>query len=308
MSVRLTVDRKEISIADRIRFTIEARSRDDYQVDMPQFGEKLEEFAITDFSSPQPELAADKAVVQRRTYVLEPFLSGDYRIPAMTLSFRRKGDTNAAPYSVETEDLVIRVHSLSTNDTQKLELRDIAGPVPLPSSYRLWPWAAGGAGAAVIAGIALWLVLRRRRSRIESAKPIPPHERAFQRLEALVAEDLVGKGEIKRFYQGLSDVLRHYIEDRFGLRAPEETTEEFLVELRRSDALVPAHRELLAAFLNSCDLVKFAAHQPLAADIQAAFDHVKRFIIETVPPPAPEAGTPAAAEEAGKGGAEAHAV
>ena len=44
-------------------------------------------------------------------------------------------------------------------------------------------------------------------------------EIAFDRLEALLAANLVEDGKIKEFYLGLSTILRHYIEERFRLRA-----------------------------------------------------------------------------------------
>ncbi|NIP95469.1 MAG: hypothetical protein GWO24_19305 [Akkermansiaceae bacterium] len=96
-----------------------------------------------------------------------------------------------------------------------------------------------------------------------------------------MAEDLPGKGEMKPFYQRISDILRHYIENRFGLHAPERTTEEFLGELGSGQALDPAHKPLLGKFLSHCDLVKFAEYQPSRDDIQSTFDSCKDFILET---------------------------
>ena len=131
----------------------------------------------------------------------------------------------------------------------------------------------------------------------------PAHEVAYARLQALIAEDLVGAGRIKEFYQRINAILRHYIEDRFHLRAPERTTEEFLAELRETNHLNEQHKASLGQFLEHCDLVKFAKHQPGEAEIQRTFDLVKQFIetthsdesqvdvtdhVVTTPPPIPE--------------------
>jgi hypothetical protein len=110
---------------------------------------------------------------------------------------------------------------------------------------------------------------------------IPAHEVAYQRLRELVAQDLVAQGMIKEFYERISNILRHYIEDRFDLRAPERTTEEFLFELGSSSALEGADKERLREFMTHCDLVKFAKFQPEAAQIQRTFDLVKEFIEKT---------------------------
>ena len=89
------------------------------------------------------------------------------------------------------------------------------------------------------------------------------------------------KGEAKLFYLRLSNILRHYIEDRFGLRAPERTTEEFMDELRSADALEPTHKGLLNDFPRHCDMVKFAEHQPSTQEIDNIIAACRRFIDET---------------------------
>jgi hypothetical protein len=107
------------------------------------------------------------------------------------------------------------------------------------------------------------------------------HEIAYEELKRLLAEKLVEQGAVKDFYLRLSHILRHYIEDRFGLHAPERTTEEFLLDLGSTQALIPHHKELLKEFLNHCDMVKFAEHQPSTMEIQQTFDSCKQFIVET---------------------------
>jgi hypothetical protein len=91
----------------------------------------------------------------------------------------------------------------------------------------------------------------------------------------------VKAGKIKEFYERVSDILRHYIEHRFNLRAPERTTEEFLAELTYTNMLPRSDQERLGEFLRHCDLVKFAKHQPTAEQIQKTFNLVKDFIETT---------------------------
>ena len=97
----------------------------------------------------------------------------------------------------------------------------------------------------------------------------------------MCSSDLLSRGEIKLFYNRLGNILRNYVENRFGLRAPERTTEEFLHELRESDALDDSHKRILKAFLEHCDLVKFAAYNPENPEIQKTFDTCKEFICST---------------------------
>ena len=147
-------------------------------------------------------------------------------------------------------------------------------------------WVAGGAIVALlIAGIYFW---RRRQADAETATPPPlAHETAYRALEELLADRLVEAGEYKLFYLRLSNILRHYIEDRFGLRAPESTTEEFLLDLQKDNRLDGGHRNLLRQFLEHCDLVKFAELAPSSADIERTLSTCRGFIDETKQQPAP---------------------
>ena len=313
--VTVTVSRKEISIAERTELTLAVTVSEDYDVELPRFGEKLEQFGIVDYRTPQPESVEDGHVLLRKSYVLEPFLSGEYTISPMTIRFWEKagvaatappdaadpgaGEPAAAAqteglkkHELETEAMTIKVTSLLPETLAELKIEDIAGPVELPRPPRRWAWAllaALGLGAAAAGGVT-WYV--RRRVCPESGIPaVPAHELAFDALEALVAAELVAQGRVKEFYQHISHILRHYIENRFGLHAPERTTEEFLDELRSAPAraaeagFVPSYGELLTTFLTHCDLVKFAELQPGTQEIQATFDSCKTFIVETCEPP-----------------------
>ncbi|MCB1098901.1 MAG: hypothetical protein KDN22_25230 [Verrucomicrobiae bacterium] len=289
LQVIVRVSPKEPTIADKIELALEVTVDEDYAVDMPTFGEKLEQFGIRDFSESQPKLVDGNRMQTVRTYELEPFLSGDYEIPPMKFSFARKSTSPDAvadaseEHTLETEPLKLTVRSLLDENKASLVIHEIAPPVSLekPGIAGLGAKIGGGIAAlALIAGAAIWLV-RRKKKEVFTPLPVPAHELAFQQLEQLVADDLPRKGEIKMFYQRISDILRRYIENRFGLHAPEQTTEEFLAELRSSPKLPPVYQVSLREFLQHCDLVKFADHSPTTEDIQRTFDSCKHFIIET---------------------------
>ena len=116
---------------------------------------------------------------------------------------------------------------------------------------------------------------------LDAKEERPADQIALEALSRLHAARLVEKHEFEEFYVRISDIIRIYLEQRFQLRAPEMTTEEFLAELRESDALEARFRPLLEEFLRSCDLVKFAEFQPTTDDIQKMFDTTKEFIQAT---------------------------
>lgn len=275
----LDVSRSELTIADRVTLTLALDAPEGMEVELPAFGEKLDQFAIVGYRTPTPQLQAGGKMRHQKVYDLEPFLSGEYRLQPMTVKFKEKTETDW--HEVATEELTLKVASVIP-EGGKLELHDIAGPMLSPRPIP-WVWLGVGGGAVLalglLTGLLLWL--RRRKNGPAAEPPIDPAELAYDALRILVAEELVGKGEIKQFYLGLSGILRHYIENRFHLNAPEHTTEEFLRDLRDVAVLAESHKALLRQFLQHCDLVKFAEHQPQPADIQATFDTCKRFIEET---------------------------
>jgi hypothetical protein len=147
-----------------------------------------------------------------------------------------------------------------------------------------------GALIALCAVVFLLARLRRKRA-VESlewtAPPTPAHERALTALDALLSRRLPEQGAVEPYFVGLSEILRRYVEDRFGLRAPERTTEEFLLELRQSEAgrraIAEAQRDVLREFLERADLVKFARDEPDLDVCTQAADAARDFVRGTTP-------------------------
>ena len=81
-----------------------------------------------------------------------------------------------------------------------------------------------------------------------------------------------------QFYVELTAVVRRYIERTTGIRAPEQTTEEFLREISQANTFNRDTNERLRNFLESADLVKFAAFRPRHEDVEESFSRAKIFI------------------------------
>ncbi|MFC1480537.1 hypothetical protein ACFL5Y_03735 [Candidatus Omnitrophota bacterium] len=93
--------------------------------------------------------------------------------------------------------------------------------------------------------------------------------------------DLPGQGRIKEYYVRLSDIVRHYLEDRFSFRAPEMTTEEFMERVKNSSEMLKKHKELLGDFLSHCDMVKFAKYGPTSLEMLDSFQSAERLVDQT---------------------------
>jgi hypothetical protein len=279
----LRLDRTEIGLAERIVLEQELKVEEGFEADFPEYlPEDFEGFAVVDITELAAPVLSEQAgpgvTVRRKLFSLEPERSGRLAIAPLAVYFQRAGETKESHFL--TEEVPVAVAAIE--GTEELALRPPLGILEAPPSEGgagslLW----GGAGALglAFAGAALWL-LRRRPRRLPP--PVPPHEIAWEALRRLVALDLTGKGEIELFFVHLSNILRQYIENRFQVRAPERTTEEFLEEAARAPALA-GHRGRLGEFLGLSDQVKFARFRPEVPVIQSSFDLVKKFIQETTP-------------------------
>jgi hypothetical protein len=153
------------------------------------------------------------------------------------------------------------------------DIHDIKGLVPLPHG---WWWLCLLLLAAV--AVAFWLWKRRKSTTAtETVSPLSAYEVALQALRQLREEN----PPVEQFYTRLSDIVRQYLEGQLGLRAPERTTEEFLYEISQDHSLSAEHGELLGAFLQESDLVKFAKFLPGADDMNRAFDAAEKFVKES---------------------------
>jgi len=161
-------------------------------------------------------------------------------------------------------------------------LKDIHGPVSVPGEW-WWLWIV--LFLLCVAGvIAAWYFFLRK-SACTSIKliVIPPWEKALAALSSLEMQAPYISGGVKQYYFQLSGIIRLYIEERFNIRAPEMTTEEFMDQARASTELSTQHRLFLDNFLNVSDMVKFARFEPVAQDMVDVLMAARIFVEGTRP-------------------------
>jgi hypothetical protein len=162
-------------------------------------------------------------------------------------------------------------------------LRENKGLATWPGAIPRWLMVL--LAALLLIGTALFAIRRaltRPRTILHHPPPPPPHETALRALRALRAEGWIEQGHVEPFYVQLSGIVRRYLEDRFGLHAPERTTEEFIRDATTSGHLVQAHQALTIEFLEQSDLVKFARHRPGTGEMEAAYAAAERLVRETM--------------------------
>ncbi len=272
LRLELRLDRKAITTADQLQLTLLAEAAEGEPVEFPSADREDDfgPFGVVREAEIPSRLLEGGTVLHGREYWLQPFLPGDYELPSLSVRF---GDSR----SLSTNPLTVPVtSSLIEGDS---ELQDIAGPLDVPVPW--WQWAIGG--VAVVALGALLLHWIRQRRRATEPAPAPPHEIALASLDALVSTSLLADGDVDAFYRRLSAIVRHYIEGRFGLHAPERTTEEFLREISGLPLISTRHQALLRDFLQCADMVKFAKFVPARDETSGAVKAARNFVRQTIP-------------------------
>ncbi len=262
-------------LSDEPRLTVTIQADKGVTVEKPPFGSALGDFLVRDFHEPQP-VAADNIRTIRQVYTLEPTSAGTLAIDPITVKFRddRPGG-DGQEHQLQSEALSVEVSTMHEADAPSLDrLRPAAEPRELPGerSFIVW-WAAGCVAAMLLCVAGLRYC---RRGSTPEQRPTP-QELARDELDRIIAAGLA-RTDVKLFYVELTGVVRRYIERSTGVRAPEQTTEEFLREIACENRYNSVEQQRLRDFLESADLVKFASLAPSDALVENSIQHASRFI------------------------------
>lgn len=250
VQVRTSVDRPEILIGEPVSLSLEAY--------MP-LGENFSWFSIDSIPHfdiiqrskiDTTESFNGKKVSQ--TFSITSFDSGRWELPTFAIVIGN------ARYITDT--LSVQVNYAPFNKEEEYhEIKDI---IDVESGHRPWlPWVIGI--GSILALVASWLLLRRKKKPVEQAPIIrlSPYEEAIMELEKIRKKGFRLNGEVKEFYSSLNDVLRIYLERKLSLNSMEKTNEEIIQDLRSVQIPAQGYQQLSEA-LRVADFVKFARYHP----------------------------------------------
>ena len=278
INVDAAVDRAQITIGDKVKYTVTIDYPEEVYVIPPGPGEKIGDLTVVDSGTEGPKKEEGRSLLEE-WYTLESFKAGSYIVPAIEIKHKKKGEEVIRV--AKTPEIFIEV--VSVLDENASDIRDIRPPITLYKNYfRLYMIIAITIGVLGIAGaIVFYLYRRKHREVYHAPEPLPSHETAYNELEELKSLNLISKGLIKEYYYRLSNIARRYVENRFRLMAPERTTDEFLEEMSITNKLEEKHKQLIGDFLEHCDLVKYAKYGPNGKEIEGVFGSAKKLVDET---------------------------
>ena len=152
------------------------------------------------------------------------------------------------------------------------ELHDIVPPIDY-SLLSPWLIFVGVFIVLAVVGLIVWFIAKSLR---RPTPPQSPRERTLALLEQIRAQiDAINP---YRFSIRVSDILRRYVTEQFGLPVTRQTSVEFLNGLRGSSPFSEDEKSLLEGFLNRCDLIKFARYEATTSDSELLLEEAIRFV------------------------------
>ena len=129
--------------------------------------------------------------------------------------------------------------------------------------------------------LAMWYLRKHKKEQIGIAPEmlIPAHERALKALDEIKQEKIWHQGRVKEYYTRLTDVLRIYLDNRYGIDAMEMTSSEIIENVRSLEEARPIY-DRFKELLVTADFVKFAKYTPLPDENESLL-HTAYSFVET---------------------------
>lgn len=281
IQVKAEVDKSVITIGDRLHYVLTIAHDKKLFIQQPGPGANLGMFEIKDYTIHDP-VEQQGMIVQQFDYEISVFDTGRFVIPSFPVAFA-ESDTSRDYQIIQSEPLEIFVKSVLTAEDR--EIKDIKPPQSIPINYRKWLQFSLMVVLvlAIIVFLIYWFRLRKRGISFFRKETIrPAHEVALEELFALRDRwrEMLNRGEHKLLFTELSEILRKYFENRYFIKALEETTSEISDSLDEVN-IENEQKNSALAILEFSDLVKFAKYLPNEIEVENQLKELENFIFQT---------------------------
>ena len=265
IQVNARFDSTTIIVGDQVKLLIELERQKDVRVQFPAWTDTLtRNIEIIEVQRLDSVQTANGMMRYTQDIVVTSFDSGRHVLPPIRFPFVADGYAD----TIATLPLFLDVFTMPLDSTQNIA--DIKPIYKIPIGWEdVWPWLLGFGALLLVAaviGFIIYAIIRRRNNKpiFGPPKPVEPaHITALRELDKLRGEKLWQTNRTKDYYTRLSDIVRTYIEGRFGVAAMEMTSDEILKGLRGADFEDNNLVERLRKLFSLADLVKFAKAEPL---------------------------------------------
>lgn len=258
------IDSTIIYIGQQCNITFSISQKPDLKVITPVFKDTITKGIEIIGRSIDTIVNKDGYITVRQNYLITSFDSALYYIPEFP--FVANGDTIYS-YSLSLKVLTVPIDTTS----QEIAIADIKPIVDAPIDWRslIVKILIGVLTTAIV--LIIYILVRRyikkKKLQAQTIEKYPEvvktcDEIALEKLEIIRREKIWQAGKLKEYYTDVTDVLREYIEARFGVVTFERTSSEIVDSLSFIQKTYPNALNLLSRIFDTSDMVKFAKLVP----------------------------------------------
>ncbi|MEG1954717.1 MAG: hypothetical protein RR066_01535 [Mucinivorans sp.] len=273
ISTAITAD--TVWIGDQVEYQLTIDKDVAQEISLPQFENNKMTEQIEIVGTPRVDTLehVGRRVKVRVNYTITSFDAGTFILRGFPVVAGT--DTLFTP---TVNELVVKTFEI---DTTKQQIFDIKEPIDTPLIFaEIKDWVIYGSLGALALGVLIYFIIRyiknRKKALAEKAKE-PAHIIAIRELVLLDHQKLWQAGNFKGYYSTLSDILRTYLQNRYGFSAREMTTPEITAEVEQINEQNLFHT--ITELLTLADLVKFAKWTPspleCTENYHAAYNYVE---------------------------------
>jgi hypothetical protein len=271
ISVKASIDKNQILIGEPIRLSIDVKSPMVSGNSMPQF-DSLPHFELIEKTNPDSTISAGGASYHLE-WKLTSFDSGTRVIPSFPVTIGNQ--------IYKTDSLTVEV-SYGNVDTSK-DYHDIKGIIDIENpNVKYIPWIVGGL-TLIALGLFIYFIRQpstvvRQPSSVVDTTGLSPLEEAMASLDMLKKMIQHDPASVKKYYSGMNDSLRIYLNKKLGILTTEKTSEDLILVMSGLNMERESFSKLAAA-LRMGDFVKFAKYIPGPYEMESNLEEVRAGIM-----------------------------
>lgn len=289
--VKAKLDSTAIEIGDQIYLSLTIEKSGNDMVYFPPIKDTIVKgLEVIEILPADTQFLKNSKQLISKKYLVSSFEAGLISIPAF--AFIKAGDT------LYTNSLELKINPVKLDSTeiakidtsQVLDIFDIKGPIDTPWTFKefiqlFYPYILGIIVLTLIIAIIIFYLKKRAQNKplikLPEKPKDPAHIIAIRALDLLKSKKLWQSGFEKEYYLELTDIIRQYIEDRFGVHTFERTSQEILYSIDILRILEKQVFDQLRNLLTLADLAKFAKYKPLPNENDLSMKNAYLFIENT---------------------------
>ncbi len=290
----LSIDSNYVEIGSQITLTLAVKTSEGQQVTVPSFSKNtiIPDLEIVGYlpTDTLRDQSGKMALMYR--YRITSFEDSTFLIPQMpVLVGADTMYTNSVSVTYTKLQNLDSTFMAGIDTTKTLKIFDVTAPKETPLTFSEF-WARFGnlimiiLVVAIAASLTTYVIVRKMRNKpiLPIMKPKEPAENvAMRRLKQLRDKKLCQNEKTKEYYSELTEILKTYISDRYGISVMESTSAETLNVIAQMTGMKSDPYWQMDYIFGIADFVKFAKMQPLPDENDKAMNLAFQFVEITKP-------------------------